>query len=239
VSLQIGGGDLIRYRPDPTPFSRYGRIPTLFCAGDGHFSNPVLMALCESDDQLDFIFGLAGNKVLLPAAEPLLSKARALHAQRCESARLKSQAEPAATRLYDDVVYQAGSWPKAYRVVLKAEIMALGDNPRFVVTSLVDPAPEALYRDLDCARGQDENFIKAVKNDLASDRTSLPRQPPAPVLCLCRLQPDPQPAREHPVSYRTGEGAADEHHPEAVQVGGAGGAVQGLAQITSTKQLSG
>jgi hypothetical protein len=140
--------------------------------GDGHFSNPELMALCEGDDQLDFIFGLAGNKVLLPAAEPLLSKARTLHAQRCESARLKSQTEPAATRLYDDVVYQAGSWPKAYRVVLKAEIMALGDNPRFVVTSLADPTPEALYRDLYCARGQDENFIKAVKNDLASDRTS-------------------------------------------------------------------
>jgi len=107
----------------------------LILRGDGHFSNPELMALCERDDQLDFIFGLAGNKVLLPAAEPLLSKARTLHAQRCESARLKSQAEPAATRLYDDVVYQAGSWPKAYRVVLKAE-------------------------------------IKAVKNDLASDRTS-------------------------------------------------------------------
>ncbi len=25
--------------------------------GDGHFSNPELMALCESDDHLDFIFG--------------------------------------------------------------------------------------------------------------------------------------------------------------------------------------
>jgi hypothetical protein len=130
------------------------------------------MDLCEGDDQLDFIFGLAGNKVLTPKAEPLLSKARALHAQRCESAHLKNHAEPTGTRLYGEVDYQAGSWPKAYRVVLKAEIMALGDNPRFVVTSLVDPAPEALYRDLYCARGQDENFIKAVKNDLASDRTS-------------------------------------------------------------------
>lgn len=43
---------------------------------------------------------------------------------------------------------------------------SLGSNPRFVVTSLGDPSPEALYRDLYCARGQDENFI------LASDRTS-------------------------------------------------------------------
>jgi hypothetical protein len=50
--------------------------------------------------------------------------------------------------------------------------MALGDNPRFVVTSLDLPTPESLYRDLYCARGQDENWIKMIKNDLASDRTS-------------------------------------------------------------------
>ena len=37
---------------------------------------------------------------------------------------------------------------------------------------LEQPTPEILYRDLYCARGQDENFIKQVKNDLASDRTS-------------------------------------------------------------------
>ncbi len=52
--------------------------------------------------------------------------------------------EPAATRLYDEVEYQAGSWPKIYRVVVKAEVMALSDNPRYVVTSLTDPTPELL-----------------------------------------------------------------------------------------------
>ena len=50
--------------------------------------------------------------------------------------------------------------------------MRTDDNPRFVVTSLDLPTPECLYRDLYCARGQDENFIKMLKNDLASDRTS-------------------------------------------------------------------
>jgi len=89
-----------------------------------------------------------------------------------ENARRLQQTTPAATRLYDNVAYQAGSWPVAYRVVLKAEVMSLGDNPRFVVTSLTEPTAESLYRDLYCARGQDENYIKAVKNDLASDRTS-------------------------------------------------------------------
>jgi hypothetical protein len=140
--------------------------------GDGHFSNPELMALCETDPHLDFLFGLAGNKVLSPKAKPLLERARALHQTHCTNAQRLGNPAPEATRLYDDVVYQAGSWPKAYRVVVKAEIMALGDNPRYVVTSLVDPTPESLYRDLYCARGQDENFIKAVKNDLSSDRTS-------------------------------------------------------------------
>lgn len=140
--------------------------------GDGHFANPELMALCERDERLDFLFGLAGNKTLKPKAEPLLAKARALYQQRCENARRQGRATPAATRLYGEVDYQAGSWSRAWRVILKAEVMGLGDNPRFVVTSLADPTPQALYRDLYCARGQDENFIKAIKNDLASDRTS-------------------------------------------------------------------
>ena len=140
--------------------------------GDAHFANPELMALCKDNDRTDFLFGLAGNPALTPKAEPLLARARSHHTQRCDQARRLGQAEPTATRLYDEVDYQAGSWPRAYRVVLKAEVMGLGDNPRFVVSSLQDPTPELLYRDLYCARGQDENFIKAVKNDLASDRTS-------------------------------------------------------------------
>ena len=140
--------------------------------GDGHFSNPELMALCELDPHLDFIFGLASNSVLSANASPLLEQARTLHQTRCSHAKRAGNSVPEATRLYDDVEYQAGSWPKAYRVVVKAEVMALKDNPRYVVTSLADPTPELLYRDLYCARGQDENFIKAIKNDLASDRTS-------------------------------------------------------------------
>ena len=101
-----------------------------------------------------------------------LEKARALRQYRVDYARRTGEPTPGAVRPYDDLDYQARSWAKAYRVVLKVEVMAQGDNPRFVVTSLADPSPEALYRDLYCARGQDENFIKAVKNDLASDRTS-------------------------------------------------------------------
>jgi hypothetical protein len=57
-------------------------------------------------------------------------------------------------------------------VILKAEVMAAGDNPRFVVTSLEAPTPQRVYEDIYCARGNCENDIKAVKCDLHSDRTS-------------------------------------------------------------------
>lgn len=140
--------------------------------GDGHFSNPELMVLALDDPYTDFIFGLTGNRVLAALAAPFLEANRRLHEIRCENAHKTNSALPHATRTYHEVDYAAGSWPQSFRVVLKAEVMSLGDNPRFVVTSLNQPTPELLYRELYCARGQDENFIKMVKNDLASDRTS-------------------------------------------------------------------
>lgn len=140
--------------------------------GDGHFANPELMQLALDTPLTDFIFGVAGNRVLSPLAKPFLEAARQLHETRCAYAKLNQLKEPDATRTYHDLEYSAKTWPKTFRVVLKAEVMALGGNPRFVVTSLDLPTPENLYRDLYCARGQDENWIKMIKNDLASDRTS-------------------------------------------------------------------
>jgi hypothetical protein len=140
--------------------------------GDGHFANPELMALTEQDPNLDFLFGLAGNSRLNRLAEPYLEANRRKHATRCEQARRLGEAPPQATRTYEELAYAAKSWPFQPRVVVKAEVMSLGANPRYVVTSLTEPAPEVLYQELYTARGQDENFIKMVKNDLAADRTS-------------------------------------------------------------------
>jgi hypothetical protein len=140
--------------------------------GDGHFSNPELMQLALADPHADFIFGLSNNKALARFAQPHLETTRRTHTIRCENARRLGQLEPPHTRTYHELDYAAGSWPEPFRVVLKAEVMSFDDNPRFVVTSLRLPTPENLYRDLYGARGQDENFIKKMKNDLASDRTS-------------------------------------------------------------------
>ena len=141
--------------------------------GQSHtFANPQLMQIALDDPACDFLFGLSSNRKLAPFAEPVLAQARQLHETRRRNAQQFGEQPPHRTRLYEALDYAAGSWPKPFRVVLKAEVMELGTNPRFVVTSLSEPTPEILYEQLYCARGQDENFIKHIKNDLASDRTS-------------------------------------------------------------------
>src|SRR6266702_5797586 len=140
--------------------------------GDSHFANPEVMDVLAHRRRTDFVFGLAGNAVLLRQATPTLQEARRLHHQRGALAQAHGQAPPVSSRLYDEFVYAAKSWAQPWRVVLKAEVMRAGDNPRFVVTSLAAPTPPMLYEDLYCARGNCENDIKAVKNDLRSDRTS-------------------------------------------------------------------
>jgi hypothetical protein len=140
--------------------------------GDSHFATPEVMEVIAHRRWTDFVFGLAGNAVLLRHAAPVMQDARRLYQQRVALARAYGQVPPPSSRLYDEFVYAATSWSQAWRVILKAEVMSAGDNPRFVVTSLNAPEPQMLYEDLYCARGNCENDIKAVKCDLHSDRTS-------------------------------------------------------------------
>jgi hypothetical protein len=140
--------------------------------GDSHFATPEVMDVIAHRRGADFVFGLAGNAVLLRQAAPILQEARRLHQQRMVLAQAYRQVPPPSSRLYDDFHYAAQSWAQPWRVVLKAEVMSAGDNPRFVVTSLEAPTPQMLYEDLYCARGNCETAIKAVKVDLRSDRTS-------------------------------------------------------------------
>ena len=135
--------------------------------GDGHFSEPEMQSMIASMPDVDFIFGLPGNAKLQALAEPTKLRACALWAS------VQTQdVVPEAIRLFDEFPYAAGSWPTAWRVLLKAEVMAQGENPRFVVTSLTGLDAGMLYEEVYCARGQTENFIKYLKTDLASDRTS-------------------------------------------------------------------
>jgi hypothetical protein len=138
--------------------------------GDSHCATPEVLEVLAHRHRIDFVFGLAGNPVLRRHAAPVLQEARRLHQQRTALAQAHHARPPDSSRLYAEFASGAASWTQPWRVILKAEVMAAGDNPRFVVTSLAAPTPQRVYEALYCARGTCENHIKAVQCDLASDR---------------------------------------------------------------------
>ena len=90
------------------------------------------MAWCEAHG-VDYVFGLARNERLVSAiaAELALAKAESL-----------AQGGPA--RRFADFFWRTlDSWSRSRRVVAKAEHLAKGSNPRFVVTSLPAAAIDA------------------------------------------------------------------------------------------------
>jgi hypothetical protein len=217
-------------------------VTRIVLRGDGHFANPELMQLALDTPHTDFLFGVAGNSVLSPLAKPFRQEARQLHETRCAFARLNHQQEPDATRTYHGLEYAAKTWPKAFRVALKAEVMALGENPRFVVTSLGLAHPrKPLPRPVSRARpgrelDQDGQERSGQRPRL---RPPLPRQSPAPVLLLRGVCAPPCATHRSAGPYRTGEGPASHGHPETVQNRRARRPVQGSRQAAPAQPLPG
>jgi hypothetical protein len=122
-----------------------------------------LMAWCEANG-VDYLFGLAKNSRLLAALAPELEQARQ---------QVAPSGPPA--RVFKDFTYRTlDSWSRERRVVGKAEHLAKGANPRFVVTSLTTHAyaAAALYEQQYCGRGDMENRIKEQQLMLFADRVS-------------------------------------------------------------------
>jgi len=74
-------------------------------------------------------------------------------------------------RVFGPFDYAAGTWDRPRRVIAKAEYLAKGANPRFIVTNLPGD-PQTLYEQLYCQRGDMENRIKEQQLGLFADRTS-------------------------------------------------------------------
>ena len=135
---------------------------TIELRADAGFARPEIYAWCEAQG-IGYTIGLVTNARLTTLAEPLLAQAQAASAEQ----------SGAKVRLLDEVDYQAGSWERPRRVIIKAEVLAKGPNTRFVVTTRPD-APEALYRWY-TARGESENWIKDLKLACFADRLSCHR----------------------------------------------------------------
>ncbi len=139
--------------------ARWPRVDILV-RGDSHYGRHEAMSWCERN-RVAYIFGLAGNKVLLANVAAL--------AEDAALGRIEGEAEK--VRRYAEFAYAAKSWTAARRVIARIEASAHGSDSRFIVTNLRG-TPKWLYEAVYCARGQAENLIKAHKRHLASDRTS-------------------------------------------------------------------
>jgi hypothetical protein len=139
--------------------ARWPKVDILI-RGDSHYSRPEALDWLERN-RVGYIFGLAGNKVLLGRVTSL-----------AEDAALSRIAGGAGkVRCYGEFHYAAKTWRVERQVIARVEASTHGTDSRFIVTNL-QGAPRWLYEIVYCARGQAENLIKAHKLHLASDRTS-------------------------------------------------------------------
>jgi Transposase DDE domain group 1 len=129
---------------------------------DSGFCRWRLMRWCERHG-VDYILGLATNKRLQAASEPLMAEAEALFTESGQK-----------VRHFGEVLYGAKSWDRQRRVICKAERLEGGPNRRYVVTTLAGDARH-LYDGLYCRRGEMENRIKEQQLQLFADRTSCHR----------------------------------------------------------------
>jgi hypothetical protein len=132
--------------------------------GDSGFCRDEIMSYCEQNEKMDYVLGLAKNTRLIKQIEAEMAQAQQLH---------QSTQKPA--RVFKDFRYRTRrSWSCERRVVGKAEYLAKGENPRFIVTSMASEEKDArtLYEDFYCARGDMENRIKEQQLGLFADRTS-------------------------------------------------------------------
>ena len=130
---------------------------------DSGFCRDQIMTWCESH-RVDYVLGLAKNSRLKEQIASLQQTVRARH-----------EATGKPQREFTEFQYSTlDSWSCRRRVVAKAEHLAKGANPRFVVTSLGGEKVDArtLYEDIYSARGEAENRIKEQQLGLFADRTS-------------------------------------------------------------------
>ena len=128
--------------------------------GDGGFSLPEIINLCEQKN-VKYVFGFSSNAVLKRKINYLLDLARLQYFRTKEKARL-----------FDDVYYAAKSWKKPRRLIMKAEWLKKGSNPRFLVTNL-ETEPQELYDNFYVQRGaSSEHRIKELKLGIYADRLS-------------------------------------------------------------------
>ena len=126
---------------------------------DSAFGSPEVLDYAEYAG-VEYAIGFGRNERLLDRVMPLCEKAEMLW--ECGGGE--------RVRLYTSFRYAARRWSRKRRIVAKIERTREGMNLRFLVTNRRGRAAQIFHWYEQ--RGQAENFIKELKNDLAADRLS-------------------------------------------------------------------
>jgi hypothetical protein len=125
---------------------------------DAGFSLPELYLMCETLG-IRYVIGLITHPALVKELEPTMKRARRV-----------AKKEGTAKIITDFMKKWGRRTPHERRIVAKAEITSLGENPRFLITNMEQSA-EDVY-EFYTGRGRCENHIKELKNALMGDRMS-------------------------------------------------------------------
>lgn len=135
---------------------------TLFFRADAGFALPEMYEFLEAND-VRYVIGLITNDRLRGRVSELAATVE-------ERFQEKGQKQREFTSFW----HRAGSWPVSRRVAAKVERLDKGLNQRFVVTNL-GLEPHLVYDWIYTPRGEAENRIKELKNQLKADRLSCHR----------------------------------------------------------------
>lgn len=128
--------------------------------GDSYYSTPEVFEFCDSHN-IEYVLGLTLRKPMLQKTRALMAQAQQLYDSKAET-----------VKLFGQFPYQAASWSKPQRVIVKAEHNPKGANTRLIVTSLENSRSKFIYQKIYADRGRVELMIKEHKTHLQSDRTS-------------------------------------------------------------------
>ena len=139
-----------------------GRWPglTLKLRADAGFADPELYTWLE-ENQVAYAISIGSNAVLSRLAQPLYKRAK----------QAAAASPTGRATVYGRVWYQAESWEKRRRVVVKVVVTPAEQKVRFLVVWGLGGWPKAIYGFYG-GRGDSENRIKELKEGLRSDRLS-------------------------------------------------------------------
>jgi hypothetical protein len=128
---------------------------------DAGFTSPELHNFLETEG-VEYLVGIPHYKVFRHRTSRVLRRA---------NLRFTRTRHP--VRIFSSFFHKARSWPHRRRILVKVEVTSQGTNIRCVVTNRQGRAEElfAIYN----RRGQAENRVDELKNDLCADRLSCNR----------------------------------------------------------------